>query len=114
MAEAVGELRRHILDLLRQDKLDRSEQVLAVMDDVYYLLIAMDFPDAVTRGLRRSTDIARGCLERTRGDLTHHMAGVQLEKELVALRNRLCDLERHPATAAIVHAEKRNVAGILG
>ena len=50
---------------------------------------AMDFPDAITRGLRRNTDIARGCLEKTRGDLTHHSAGHNLERELSSIRNRL-------------------------
>lgn len=89
LAEAVGEMRRHILDLLRKGALEQSERVLHVMDDIYYLLISMDFPDAITRGLRRSTDLARGCLEKTRGDLTTHWAGVNLERELSGLRRGL-------------------------
>lgn len=89
MAEAVGELRRQVLDLLRKGELERAESMLSVMDDIYYVLISMDFPDAITRGLRRSTDIARGCLEKTRGDLTHHSAGHNLERELSSIRNRL-------------------------
>ena len=89
MAEAVGEMRRHILDQLRKGSLEKSERVLAVMDDIFYLLISMDFPDAITRGLRRSTDIARGCLEKTRGDLTNHWAGVKFERELSGLRRGL-------------------------
>lgn len=89
MAEAVGELRRQVLDLLRRGELERAENLLSIMDDIYYVLISMDFPDAVTRGLRRSTDIARGCLEKTRGDLTHHSAGQNLERELSSIRSRL-------------------------
>lgn len=89
LAEAVGELRRQVLDLLRKGDLTRAESLLSVMDDIYYVLISMDFPDAITRGLRRSTDIARGCLEKTRGDLTHHSAGHSLERELTGIRNRL-------------------------
>lgn len=89
MAEAVGELRRQVLDLLRRGDLERAETLLSIMDDIYYVLISMDFPDAITRGLRRSTDIARGCLEKTRGDLTHHSAGHNLERELSSIRNRL-------------------------
>ena len=89
LAEAVGELRRQVLDLLRRGDLDRAENLLSVMDDIYYVLISMDFPDAITRGLRRSTDIARGCLEKTRGDLTHHSAGHNLERELSSIRSRL-------------------------
>jgi len=70
LAEAVGEMRRHLLDLMRRSELDKSEYLLAVMDEIYYLLITMDYPDAMTGGLRRSTDVARSIIERTRGDLS--------------------------------------------
>jgi translin len=70
MAESIGELRRHILDLMRHGKLDRCEELLAAMDDMYYVLVSMDYPDGITFGLRRLTDIARSIIERTRGDFT--------------------------------------------
>jgi translin len=70
MGEAIGELRRHILDLLRRGDLERSEGLMAAMDEIYYLLITMDYPDAMTGGLRRTTDVARSIIERTRGDLS--------------------------------------------
>lgn len=70
LAEAVGELRRYVLDRLRRGDVASGERLLAVMDDIYSLLITVDFPDAITGGLRRNTDIVRGVLERTRGDLT--------------------------------------------
>ena len=70
MAESVGELRRFVLDLMRQGELDRCEQLLGVMDDIYYLLVSMDYPDGVTLGLRRLTDVARSIIERARGDFT--------------------------------------------
>ena len=70
LAEAIGELRRHILDIMRQGKLDRSEELLGAMDDIYYVLVSMDYPDAMTGGLRRTTDVARSIMERTRGDLS--------------------------------------------
>jgi translin len=70
MAESIGELRRHILDLMRQGDLKRCEQMLASMDEMYFLLTSMDYPDAVTHGLRRLTDVARSIIERTRGDFT--------------------------------------------
>lgn len=70
MAEAVGELRRHILDLMRHGELKRCEQLLGAMDDIYYLLVSMDYPDGITYGLRRLTDVARSIIERTRGDFT--------------------------------------------
>jgi translin len=70
MAEAIGEARRHILDLLRHGEVDRGEAVLSAMDDMYYVLVSMDYPDAITGNLRRSTDVARSLIEKTRGDLS--------------------------------------------
>ncbi|MGH2572733.1 MAG: haloacid dehalogenase [Actinomycetota bacterium] len=85
MAESIGEGRRAILDFLRRGEVDRSERILTAMEDMYYLLVSMDFPDAVTGNLRRSTDVARGIMERTRGDLS-----------VTLVQRRLQDaLERH-------------------
>jgi translin len=70
MAESIGELRRHILDLMRQGQLERGEELLGAMDDMYYVLVSMDYPDGITFGLRRLTDVARSIIERTRGDFT--------------------------------------------
>ena len=70
LAEAVGELRRYLLDRLRRGEVDGCERLLGAMDDIYSLLVALDYPDALTGGLRRTTDSTRGILEKTRGDLT--------------------------------------------
>lgn len=70
LAETVGELRRHALDHLRRGQLERGEVLLEAMDEIYALLAAVDFPEGITGGLRRSTDVARSIIERTRGDLT--------------------------------------------
>jgi translin len=70
LAEAVGELRRYLLDLLRRGEIEGCEQLLGWMDDIYSLLVTLDYPDALTGGLRRTTDSTRGILEKTRGDLT--------------------------------------------
>lgn len=70
VAEAIGEARRTILDLLRQGEVDRGEELLQTMDDLYSLLVTIDYPDAITGNLRRSTDVARSIMERTRGDLS--------------------------------------------
>ncbi len=77
IAEAVGELRRWILDRLRAGEFDGCEAALDAMDDIYSVLVTIDFPDAMTGGLRRTTDQTRGILEKTRGDLT--MAIIQRE-----------------------------------
>jgi translin len=70
MAETIGEARRAVLDLLRQGDVDRSEELLRRMEDMYHVLVTIDYPDAITGNLRRSTDVARGIMEKTRGDLS--------------------------------------------
>ena len=89
LAEAAGELRRMILDHLRRDDISRCEGLLEAMDEVYAVLVSMDFPEAVTRGLRRNTDMVRGVLERTRGDLTVALRQRRLEERLTALQRTL-------------------------
>lgn len=70
LAESASELRRQILDAVRNDEFERGEQLMARMDEIYAFLIIVDYPDGLTGGLRRSTDALRAVLERTRGDLT--------------------------------------------
>lgn len=88
MGEAVGELRRWVLDLMRKGDLAGATQALEAMEEMYYLLTSMDYPDAMTGGLRRTTDVARALIERTRGDLTTTM-----------MQDRLIDaLSKHGVT----------------
>ncbi len=82
MGEAVGELRRYLLDSIRGGDLSRGEQLLEAMDDIYSVLITMDFPEAITGGLRRTADMVRGVVERTRGDLTLVIQQKVLEDKL--------------------------------
>ena len=82
LAEAATELRRFILDLIRQDRLDEAEAYFEKMDEIYSVLVTIDFPDAITGGLRRQTDIVRGVTERTRGDLTVAVRQRKLERAL--------------------------------
>lgn len=88
LGEAVGEMRRYTLDRIRAGDLEESERILEIMDEIYCSLIGVDYPDAITRGLRRSTDLARGCLERTRGDLTNHFDRKRVEKALQYIEER--------------------------
>jgi len=85
LGEATGELRRYLLDSMRRGDLSQGEELLSAMDDVYSILITMDFPDALTGGLRRTTDMVRGVLERTRSDLTLVMSQKELENKLKKL-----------------------------
>lgn len=89
LAEAIGESRRHVLDVLRHGDLDRGERILGIMDEVYYALITFDYPDAVTQGLRRQTDMVRGVLERTRADITLLFQQRKLETALQAATERM-------------------------
>jgi translin len=82
MAESIGELRRHILDLMRRGELKRCEELLSAMDDLYFVLVSMDYPDGITLGLRRLTDVARSIIERTRGDFTTSTIQKELQDAL--------------------------------
>jgi translin len=86
LGESVGELRRYILDNLRRDDFTRCEELLTIMDEIYGILITMDFPELLARGLRRTTDTIRAIIERTRGDLTVSLKQKGLEKKLDDLR----------------------------
>jgi translin len=89
VGEAVGELRRHILDIIREDQVARSDELLNAMDDIYYLLVSFDYPDAITGGLRRTTDGARAIMERTRGDLTTAIRQKKLKQAIADLETKI-------------------------
>lgn len=89
LGEAATELRRTILDIIRHEGLERSEALLQAMEDIYSVLVTMDFPDAITGGLRRETDIVRSVLEKTRGDLTVAWRQEKLEERLREFGERL-------------------------
>jgi translin len=91
MSDAIGEGRRRILDLLRQGEVERAEQLLGVMEEMYGVLVTMDYPDAITMNLRRVTDVSRSLIEKTRGDVS--ISAVQqdlrdaLDRHAAELRN---------------------------
>ncbi|MDY7106596.1 MAG: haloacid dehalogenase [Actinomycetota bacterium] len=84
LAEAASELRRHLLDRLREGEIERGEELLATMDDVYDALVGVDYPDAITAGLRRTVDAFRGVLERTRADVTTTVLQTRLQRAIEA------------------------------
>jgi len=89
MAEAASEMRRQLLDRMREGNFELAESQLASMDEIYNLLVTIDFPDALTGGLRRTTDQLRGVLERSRGDLTMALVQSKLESKLSSFKDKL-------------------------
>lgn len=82
LGEAGSEMRRYMLDEMRNGDLSRGEELLGAMDDIYGLMVTIDYPDAITGGLRRTTDMVRGVLERTRSDLTLAIRQKELESKI--------------------------------
>lgn len=82
LADAAGELRRHALDLIRADEVERAEQALKLMEEIFELLMEFDYPDAILPGMKRRQDMVRRVLERTRGDLTIALRQQRLERAL--------------------------------
>ena len=89
LAEVVGELRRRTLDILRHGYSQEAERLLGYMDEIYSVLVTMDYPDAITNGLRRQTDLARGIIEKTRGDVTFSLRGEDLTQAISKLSAQL-------------------------
>ena len=82
LGETVGEMRRHTLDQMRQGRLERACELLAAMDEIYHSLVTVDYPDALTGGLRRTTDGVRGIIEKTRGELTTALLAAELRRTI--------------------------------
>lgn len=90
LAEAMGELRRHVVDKLRKGEPPEScEPFISLMDEVYYLLVGLDYPEAMLQGLRRRVDVLRGLIERTRSDMASAATQRELEERLRRLKEEL-------------------------
>jgi translin len=88
LGDVTGELRRHILDLIRAGRAAEGEYFLGIIEEIYYLLMLFDYPDAITRGLRRKSDLARSMLERTRGDLTNALELAKMQESISHFREK--------------------------
>lgn len=82
LGETVGEMRRRMLDRMRAGDLAEGERLLEGMDAICELLADLDYPDAMTGGLRRTTDVARALIERSRADLTNTVVQERLRRQL--------------------------------
>jgi translin len=89
LGDVVGELRRHVLDLIRRDSYEKAEVFLGIMEDIHATLMDFDYPDAITKGLRRKTDVSRGLIEKTRGDVVNAIRQKKLETAMLNLESRI-------------------------
>jgi translin len=89
VGDAVGELRRHILDLIRKGRPEEGEKYLDIMDEFYTEMMSIDYPDAITHGLRKKTDVARSLIERTRGDLTNALQVKDLKSAMEQFEKKM-------------------------
>jgi len=89
LAEVVGELRRHVLDLVRTGRAAEAEAHLGNMENIYQTILSFDYPNAISQGLRGRSDAARGLVERTRGDLTNALQANRLEQRMRELGEKL-------------------------
>ncbi len=89
LGDVVGELRRHVLDLIRKESFEKAEVFLGIMENIHAVLMDFDYPDAITRGLRRKTDVSRALIEKTRGDVVNAIGQKKLETAMRNLESRL-------------------------
>ncbi|MCO5381935.1 MAG: haloacid dehalogenase [Methanosarcina barkeri] len=89
LGDVVGELRRHVLDLIRKESFEKAEIFLGIMENIHAVLMDFDYPDAITRGLRRKTDVSRALIEKTRGDVVNAISQKKLETAMRKLESRL-------------------------
>jgi translin len=99
LGEAGGELRRVALDMIRRGEISEAETVLEQMQEIYVFLSTVDFPDAITRGIKRTNDMVRGVTERTRGDLTVAARQEELKMALDRFEDRVGRREGEPPSA---------------
>jgi translin len=89
LGDVVGELRRHVLDLIREESFEKAEVFLGIMENIHEVLMGFDYPDAITGGLRRKTDVSRSLIEKTRGDVVNAIGQKKLETAMRNLEYRL-------------------------
>lgn len=89
LGDVVGELRRHVLDLIRKESFEKAEVFLGIMENIHAVLMDFDYPDAITGGLRRKTDVSRSLIEKTRGDVVNAIGQKKLETAMRNLESKL-------------------------
>jgi len=89
LGDVVGELRRHVLDLIRKESFEKAEVFLGIMENIHAMLMDFDYPDAITGGLRRKTDVSRSLIEKTRGDVVNAIGQKKLETAMRNLESKL-------------------------
>lgn len=94
LADTIGELRRAVLESLRNGRTERGVTLLAMMESIYEGLNSFDFPNALIPDLRRKSDVARTLIERTRADVTTAVRQDKLMHEIRELEAHLGEEEQ--------------------
>ncbi len=92
MGDVIGELRRAVLDALRQGKVEDAVRLLDHMESIFAALMRFNYPDAIL-AVRRKQDIARGILDKTRGDVALAIQSRALEEKMDEMNRRLENTE---------------------
>ncbi|NVM55165.1 MAG: haloacid dehalogenase [Candidatus Helarchaeota archaeon] len=89
LGDVIGELRRHSLNAVRNEKVKEAENCLAIMEEIYNILHTLDYPEGLIPGIRRKVDRARGLTEKTRSELAYFQHGNKLVKSMNQLQKTL-------------------------
>jgi translin len=111
LGEAVGELRRHALDRVRRSDIGWGERILEKMDEIYYAMVSFDYPPAISGGLRRTADVTRSLIEKTRGDITNAIRQQQLERALTQVERTVREWASQPGVARGTGSDEPGAAG---
>ena len=68
-ADAVGEMRRRVLELLRKGEKEKAEETYSIMEEIYEVLWELEYPKSLVPNLRQKIDYMRRILEDTHHDL---------------------------------------------
>ena len=88
IGDVIGELRRIVLDSLRKGEIEKASNYLDIMEDLYLILMRFNYPNAIVN-IRRKQDIARGLLEKTRGEVAFAFRGKSLEEKIAKLEEKI-------------------------
>ena len=86
MGDVVGELRREVLEALKNEDFKRAEEYLSIMEEIYEMLMRFNYPSGLVP-LKPKQDTARALIEKTRGELTMAIMTDKIAKKMENKKN---------------------------